>query len=90
MTYFTVLNLSLPQPEGPGPRIYIPQKQNGPVILPGTGIPFRHLLQLTRLWWWYSNPPPHGEQQQLSSPAYNISAQTMQKTPFLCCSAIAA
>jgi hypothetical protein len=78
-------NSSLPQPEGPGPHIYIPQEQSGPVILPGTGLPFRRLLQLTGLWWRYSNQPPHGEQQQLSGPAYNISAQTMLKTPFLCC-----
>jgi hypothetical protein len=26
----------LPQPGGPDPCIYIPQKQGGPVILPGT------------------------------------------------------
>jgi hypothetical protein len=29
--------LRLPQPVGPGPRIYIPQEQGGPVISPGTG-----------------------------------------------------
>jgi hypothetical protein len=33
-------HLRLPQPRGPGPRIYIPQKQGGPVIPPGTGFPF--------------------------------------------------
>jgi hypothetical protein len=33
-------HLSLPQPGGPGPRIYIPQKQGGPVIPPGTGFLF--------------------------------------------------
>jgi hypothetical protein len=26
-----------PKPGGPGPRIYIPQEQGGPVIPPGTG-----------------------------------------------------
>jgi hypothetical protein len=30
--------LRLPQPGGPGSRIYIPQKQDGPVIPPGTGL----------------------------------------------------
>jgi hypothetical protein len=33
-----------PQPEGPGPRIYIPQEQGGPVILPDTWFHFRCLL----------------------------------------------
>jgi hypothetical protein len=33
-------HLRLPQPGGPGPRIYIPQQQGGPVIPPGTGFPF--------------------------------------------------
>jgi hypothetical protein len=33
-------HLRLPQPGGPGPRIYIPQEQGGPVIPPGTGFPF--------------------------------------------------
>jgi hypothetical protein len=51
---------NLPQPEGPGPRIYIPQEQGGPVIPPGTGLPFRLLLRLAWLRWKYCNPPPHG------------------------------
>jgi hypothetical protein len=38
-------HLKLPQPGGPGPRIYIPQEQAGPVILPGTGHPSRRLSQ---------------------------------------------
>jgi hypothetical protein len=41
--------LRLPQPGGPGPRIYIPQEQGDPVIPSGTGFPFRRLLRLTRL-----------------------------------------
>jgi hypothetical protein len=52
-------HLRLPQPGGPGPRIYIPQEQGGPVISPGTGFPFRRLLRLSGLRWRYSNPPPH-------------------------------
>jgi hypothetical protein len=38
--------LRLPQPGGPGPRIYVPQEQGGPVIPPGTGFLSRRLLQL--------------------------------------------
>jgi hypothetical protein len=35
--YFTGSDSSLRQPGGPGPRIYIPQDQGGPVIPPGIG-----------------------------------------------------
>jgi hypothetical protein len=35
---FTVSDWRLPQPGGPGPCIYIPQEQGGPVISPGTGL----------------------------------------------------
>jgi hypothetical protein len=49
-----------PQPGGPGPRIYIPQEQGGPVISPGTGFLFGRLLRLARLRWRYSIPPSHG------------------------------
>jgi hypothetical protein len=35
--HFTVSYSRLPQPGGPGPRIYIPQEQGGPVIPPDTG-----------------------------------------------------
>jgi hypothetical protein len=53
--------LRLPQPGGPGPRIYIPQEQGGPDIPPDTRFSFRHLfLQLTGLQWRYSILPPHG------------------------------
>jgi hypothetical protein len=58
--YFTVSDSRLPKPGGPGPRIYIPLEQGGPVITPGTGFPFRRLLQLAGLRWRYSNPPPRG------------------------------
>jgi hypothetical protein len=34
--HFTVSDLRLPQPWGPGPCIYVPQEQGGPVIPPGT------------------------------------------------------
>jgi hypothetical protein len=52
--------LRLSQPGGPGPCIYIPQEQGGPVIPPGTGFPFRRLLRLAGTRWRYSIPPPHG------------------------------
>jgi hypothetical protein len=40
-THFTLTDSRLPQPGGPGSRIYIPQEQGGPVITPGTGFSFR-------------------------------------------------
>jgi hypothetical protein len=58
--HFTVSDLSLPQPGGPGPRIYIPQEQGGPVISPGTGFPVRRLLRFAGLRWRYSNQTPRG------------------------------
>jgi hypothetical protein len=48
-SYFTVSISRLPQPGGPGPRIYTPQEQGGPVITPGTGFHFRRLQQLSGL-----------------------------------------
>jgi hypothetical protein len=60
-TYFIVSDSRLPQPKGPSPRIYIPQKQGVPVIPPGTGFHFRRLLLFAGLRWMDSNPPPpHG------------------------------
>jgi hypothetical protein len=49
--HFTLLDAQLSQIGGPSPRIYIPQKQGGPVIPPGTGFPFRRLLRLAGLRW---------------------------------------
>jgi hypothetical protein len=49
-----------PKPGEPGPRIYIPSEQGGPVITPGTGLPFRRLLLLAGLQRRYSTPVPHG------------------------------
>jgi hypothetical protein len=40
-------DMRLPQPGGPGPRIYFPQEQVSPVMPPDTGLPFRRLLRLT-------------------------------------------
>jgi hypothetical protein len=58
--YFTVSDSRLPQPKGPGPRIYIRREQGGPVIPPGTGFTPPRLLQLPRLRWRYANPPARG------------------------------
>jgi hypothetical protein len=43
---FTVSDLRLPQPEGSGSRIYVPEEQGGPIIHSGTRLPFRRLLRL--------------------------------------------
>jgi hypothetical protein len=56
--HVTVSHSRLPQPGGPDPRIYIPHKQGGSVIPPGTGFPLCRLLPLAGLPWTYSNPPP--------------------------------
>jgi hypothetical protein len=37
LAHFIVSDLRLPQPRGPGPRIYTPQEHGSPVIPPGTG-----------------------------------------------------
>jgi hypothetical protein len=38
--YFTASDSIVPQPAGPGPRVYISQEQGGPVIPPGSGFTF--------------------------------------------------
>jgi hypothetical protein len=58
--YFTVSDSRLPQPGGPGPRVYIPQEQGGPAIPPGTGFPFIRLLRLAGLHWRYLTPMSSG------------------------------
>jgi hypothetical protein len=80
--YFTVSDSRLPQPGGPGPRIYIPQEEGSPVIPPGTEFPFRPLLRLAGIRWRYSNPPPRGDFLVLPpDPRYIPSARTAHKTP---------
>jgi hypothetical protein len=49
-----------PQLGESGLRIYVPQRQDDPVIPPGSGFPFLLLLRLAGLQWRYSDPPPHG------------------------------
>jgi hypothetical protein len=72
----TVSESRFPQPGGPGPGIYSPQKQGGPVIPSGTGCPFRCLLRLAGLRWRYSNPPPHGITVDCCSPGVLVKART--------------
>jgi hypothetical protein len=50
MIKFYVSDSRLPQPGEPGPRIYIPQEQGGPVIPPSIGFPFCRLLRLAGLY----------------------------------------
>jgi hypothetical protein len=59
-THYHILpsHLRLLQPGGPGPLIYIPQEQSGPVIPPGKGFHFRRLSRFAGLQWRYYNPPP--------------------------------
>jgi hypothetical protein len=45
--HFTVSDTRLPQPGGPGPRIYIPQEQGGPVIAPDNGLSTLYSFGLT-------------------------------------------
>jgi hypothetical protein len=49
--YILLSHMRFPQLGGPGPRIYIPQEQGGPVISAGTGFPFHRLLRLAELRW---------------------------------------
>jgi hypothetical protein len=60
LPYFTDPDSRLPQPGEPGPRLYIPQEQGGPVITRGTRFPFRRLLRFSGLRWTYSGPSPRG------------------------------
>jgi hypothetical protein len=79
--YFTVSDSRLPQPGGSGPCIYIPTEQGDPVIPPGTGFPFRHLLRLAELRWRYSTPPPYGIDCILICVSCTIAHQYPRKTP---------
>jgi hypothetical protein len=59
--YFTLSDSRLSQPGGPGPRVYIPQEQGGPVIYPQTlGFLVVASCDSKGLRWRYSNPPPCG------------------------------
>jgi hypothetical protein len=89
--YFSVSDSRLLHPGRPSHCIYIPQEQGGPVIPPGTGFPFRRLLQLLGLQWRYSNPPPHGVFMSLNtSTRYIAQARTAREISFIiACSLVA-
>jgi hypothetical protein len=63
---------------GPVPHIYISQKEDGPVIPPGSGFPFRRLLRLAVLQWRYLTLPPHGPLNcsELSFLLHSVSVST--------------
>jgi hypothetical protein len=68
---------------GPGPRIYIPQEQGGPVIHPGTGFPFHPLLRLAGLRGGIRlRLHPRLNYQLFWEPRYIASGRTQHKTPF--------
>jgi hypothetical protein len=81
-------HFKLPQPGGPGPHIFIPQEQDGPVIPLGTGFPFCRLLWLAGIQWRYSNPPPHGYSSKLKVLSYfttdgrSVSQYILVSSPF--------
>jgi hypothetical protein len=79
-----VSDLKLRQPGGPGPRVYINQAQGGPLILPGTGFPFRRLLWLAEIRWRYSIQPSHriAFLITITIPRYIVPARMAQKTFF--------
>jgi hypothetical protein len=76
--YLTVSDSRLPQPEGPGPRIYIPQEKDVTVIHPGTGFPFRRLLRLTGLRGRYSNPSYTWSLSRIFDKSVRISQEILQ------------
>jgi hypothetical protein len=82
----TVSDLRLPQPGWPGPCIYIPQEQGGPIIPSGTGFnsSLHWLTDWLTDWHWLW-------QQLLTGPGYNILGRTAYKTipPLLLCSLVA-
>jgi hypothetical protein len=61
--YFAISDSRLPQPGGPGSRIYIPNEEGGPVIPPGTGF---HFLPLPRLNSFKSKSKSHCDWQTIS------------------------
>jgi hypothetical protein len=52
--YFTVSNLRLRQPRGPGPRFFYHIGRGWPSYTSGNGFPLCRFLRLTGLWWRYS------------------------------------
>jgi hypothetical protein len=80
--HFTVSDSRLSQPGWPGPRIYIPQEQGGPVIPQPLGSLFVASCE-SQGYDLDIRPRLHeGCQNSCSSCPYNLSARTEYKTPF--------
>jgi hypothetical protein len=80
--YFTASDSRPPTWRSRFPYLY-PQEQGGPVIHPGTGFPFRCLLQLAGPRWRYSAPPPHGPtpNQSLNYVSYFYNSGRTEERP---------
>jgi hypothetical protein len=83
--YFTISDWRLPQPGGPGPRIYIPRKSVARLYPPDPGFSFRRLLRLSGLRRRYSTPLPHGiSPHQLAThwqaSLYNLGTNRIENT----------
>jgi hypothetical protein len=76
LRYFTVSDSRLPQPGGPGFRIYIPLEQGVPVVPPGNGFLFRRLLRLARPRWKHSNPPTRDDTENESKSYITIDGRS--------------
>lgn len=79
--------LSLLQPEGLDPSIYISQWQDGPVISPGTSLSC-HLPHVAWLQWRYSNMPPFGGETPLVlaiKPLRGLHRKHCFCSPFIVC-----
>jgi hypothetical protein len=70
--YFTFSNSRLTQAGGPVRHSYIPQKQGGQVIPPGTRFLFRRLLWLAGVRWRHSTPHSH---RLLSQSVYQVKVK---------------
>jgi hypothetical protein len=79
----TAPDSTLPQSEGPSPRIYVPQEQSDPVLPLGTGFHFRRLLRLAGLGWGYLNPPSDGlfPQESELTTSFKCLYRTSLRTP---------
>jgi hypothetical protein len=85
--YFTVSGLRLPQHGEPGPCIYIPHEQGGPVITQGTEFPFCRLLRLAKAMVEVFNTAPKRASLSQTNSAHIITdwiyytTRPVQKTP---------
>jgi hypothetical protein len=62
--------------------LYHPGDRGAPVIPPGTGVPFRRILRLARLWLRCSAPPPPGDSWNI---ACEDSEMAQDRVPLRAC-----